>query len=81
MLRIIFYGHFFIKLHFFGGAKQISSFVDLNAMHGTPPKIVYLNTGNLTTRNVSELLHNNFLRIHHYMDSKADDILELIKAP
>lgn len=58
-----------------------SDFVDLNAMHGTPPKIVYLNTGNLTTKNVTELLMDNILRIIHYLDSHSDDILELIKAP
>jgi predicted nuclease of predicted toxin-antitoxin system len=58
-----------------------SDFVDLNAMHGSPPKIVYLNTGNLTTKNISELLMDNILRINHYLDSDSDDILELIKAP
>lgn len=58
-----------------------SDFVDLNAMYGTPPKIVYLNTGNLTTKNISELLMDNILRINHYLDSDSDGILELIKAP
>jgi predicted nuclease of predicted toxin-antitoxin system len=58
-----------------------SDFVDLNAMHGSPPKIVYLNTGNLTTKNISELLMDNILRINHYLDFDSDDILELIKAP
>jgi len=58
-----------------------SDFVDLNAMHGTPPKIVYLNTGNLTTKNITELLMDNIVRINHYLDSDSDEILELIKAP
>jgi predicted nuclease of predicted toxin-antitoxin system len=58
-----------------------SDFVDLNAMHGTPPKIIYLNTGNLTTKNITELLMDNILRINHYLDSESDEILELIKAP
>ena len=56
-------------------------FVDLNALHGAPPKIVYLNTGNLTTKSVSELIINNILSIRHYLDSNNDDILELLKAP
>jgi len=56
-----------------------SDFVDLNAMYGTPPKIVYLNTGNLTTNNVSELLICNVLRINHYLNSESDDILEILK--
>jgi len=56
-----------------------SDFIDLNAMHGTPPKIVYLNTGNQTTKNIIELLMNNILRINHYLESESDEILELIK--
>jgi len=50
-------------------------------MYGTPPKIVYLNTGNLSTQNTSDLLIDNMLRINHYLESDSDDILELIKAP
>ncbi|MFT6865450.1 MAG: putative nuclease of putative toxin-antitoxin system [Cyclobacteriaceae bacterium] len=50
-------------------------------MHGTPPKIVYLNTGNLTTKTVADLLINNLLRINHYLNSDTDEILELIKDP
>ena len=58
-----------------------SDFVDLNALRGTPPKVIYLNTGNLTTQNVSELILNNLLTIQHYLNSENDNILELIKAP
>ncbi len=76
------YGIFqFAKANNFAVVTFDSDFVDLNAMYGTPPKIVYLNTGNLTTRNISELLMNNILRINHYLNSDSDDILELIKAP
>lgn len=56
-----------------------SDFVDINALHGTPPKVIYLNTGNLTTQSVSELIQNNILTIQHYLSSKSIDILELIK--
>lgn len=48
-------------------------------MHGTPPKIIYLNTGNLTTKSISELLMDNILKINYYLDSDSDEILELIK--
>lgn len=71
----------FAKEHDFAVVTFDSDFVDLNAMHGTPPKIVYLNTGNLTTKNITELLMGNVLRINHYLDNESDDILELIKAP
>jgi predicted nuclease of predicted toxin-antitoxin system len=56
-----------------------ADFVDLNALYGTPPKVIYLNTGNLTTRNIIELLQNNFLKITQYLNSDSDEILELIK--
>lgn len=56
-----------------------SDFVDLNAMFGTPPKIIYLNTGNLTTRNISELLLSNIEKISDYLNSHSDDIFEIIR--
>lgn len=71
----------FAKTNEFSVVTFDSDFVDLNALHGTPPKIIYLNTGNLTTQSVSELILNNLLTIQHYLNSKTDDILELIKAP
>ena len=58
-----------------------SDFVDLNALYGTPPKIVWLNTGNLTTKNVSELINKNIKAINQYLESETDEIMELIKAP
>lgn len=57
-----------------------ADFIDLNALHGTPPKIIYLNTGNLTTHNVSNLIINNLLTIQRYLNSETDDILELLKS-
>ena len=58
-----------------------SDFVDLNTLHSTPPKIIYLNTGNLSTNHISELILDNILTIKQYLDSDSDSILELIKAP
>jgi predicted nuclease of predicted toxin-antitoxin system len=33
-----------------------SDFVDLNVIRGIPPKIIWLKTGNLTTKSISRLL-------------------------
>ncbi|MEM7109542.1 MAG: DUF5615 family PIN-like protein [Bacteroidota bacterium] len=71
----------FAKINEFAVVTFDYDFVDLNALRGTPPKIIYLNTGNLTTQSVSELILNNLSTIQHYLNSKNDDILELIKAP
>lgn len=56
-----------------------SDFVDLNALNGTPPKIIYLNTGNLTTKNITELIMDHIIIIQQYLESETDDILEIIK--
>ena len=56
-----------------------SDFVDLSALKGSPPKIIYLNTGNLTTHHVSELILNHLLIIQHFLGSEKDDVLEIIK--
>nr|WP_297336505.1 hypothetical protein [Algoriphagus sp.] len=54
--------------------------MDLNGIYGTPPKIIYLNTGNLITKNICNLLTKNSLRISHDLESDSDEILELIQA-
>lgn len=69
----------FAKLIHFTLVTFDSDFIDLNALYGTPPKIIYLNTGNLTTRSVSDLIMNNIITIQDYLNSETDDILELIK--
>jgi predicted nuclease of predicted toxin-antitoxin system len=71
----------FAKIEGFALVTFDADFVDLNALRGTPPKIIYLNTGNLTTLKVSDLILNNLLSIQNYLNSETDDILELIKAP
>ncbi|XOV94119.1 MAG: DUF5615 family PIN-like protein [Bacteroidota bacterium] len=58
-----------------------SDFVDLNALYGTPPKIIWLNTGNLTTRNISDLVVRNIRTIKQYLEAETDEIMELIKVP
>lgn len=71
----------YARAHGYAVVTFDSDFVDLNALHGTPPKIIWLNTGNLTTRSVSELIIKNIPAITMYLESETDDILELIKNP
>ena len=58
-----------------------SDFVDLNVIRGIPPKIIWLKTGNLTTKSISELLRKNILAIHKFLESDGEEILEIIKSP
>jgi predicted nuclease of predicted toxin-antitoxin system len=56
-----------------------SDFVDLNVVKGIPPKIIWLKTGNLTTKAISALLRNNILFIRSFLQSEEEEILEIIK--
>ncbi len=58
-----------------------SDYVDLNIVRGIPPKIIWIRTGNLTTRSVAELLNNNIEIIQRFLESDQPDlqILEIIK--
>ena len=68
----------FAKINEYAIVTFDSDFVDINTLHGTPPKVIYLNTGNLTTQNVSDLILRNILTIQHYLNSGSDNVLELI---
>ncbi|WP_017733714.1 DUF5615 family PIN-like protein [Nafulsella turpanensis] len=56
-----------------------SDFVDLNVIKGFPPKIIWLKTGNLTTKAISELIHKNLMVIQTFLKSEENEILEVIK--
>ena len=71
----------FAKANYFSIVTFDLGFIDLNGLYGTPPKIIYLNTGNMTTKRISELITDNILKIKYYLDSDSDEILELIKLP
>lgn len=59
-----------------------SDFVDLNVVRGIPPKIIWLKTGNLTTRVVADLLNGNVESIKRFLESDQPEhqILEIIKS-
>lgn len=59
-----------------------SDFVDLNVVRGIPPKIIWIKTGNLTTRAVADLLKNNVESIKRFLESDQPEhqILEIIKS-
>ncbi len=58
-----------------------SDFVDLNVIRGIPPKIIWMKTGNLTTKSVAELLNKNCDLIKKFLESEQteQEILEIIK--
>lgn len=56
-----------------------SDFVDLNIIRGITPKIIWLRTGNLTTKSVAQLLIRNIILIRQFLESEQPDegILEI----
>lgn len=69
----------FAKNNFFSIVTFDSDFVDLSVVKGTPPKIIWLRTGNLTTSSISELLLRNILNIQNFLESEDVGILEIIR--
>jgi predicted nuclease of predicted toxin-antitoxin system len=54
-----------------------SDFIDLNTMRGIPPKIIWLRTGNLTTKSIVTLLEQHVETIADFLESDVDEILEI----
>ena len=47
-----------------------SDFYDLSLVKGFPPKIIWLRTGNTSTKNIEKLLRENQLLIQEFIDNK-----------
>lgn len=69
----------YAKKHGYSVVTFDSDFVDLNVVKGIPPKIIWLKTGNLTTKSISELFRQNMSVIHKFLESEEEEILEIIK--
>jgi len=69
----------YAKTHGYSVVTFDSDFVDLNLVKGIPPKIIWLKTGNLTTKSISKLLKANLLAIRDFLASDKEEILEIIK--
>lgn len=69
----------FAKNNSFSIVTFDSDFVDLSVVKGTPPKIIWLRTGNLTTSSISEILVKNILNIQNFLESEDAGILEIIR--
>jgi predicted nuclease of predicted toxin-antitoxin system len=67
----------FAKSHEYSIVTFDSDFVDLNTIKGTPPKIIWLRTGNMTTSSIALLLDKNITSIKDFLLSKSDEILEI----
>ncbi|WP_163381084.1 DUF5615 family PIN-like protein [Cyclobacterium sp. SYSU L10401] len=69
----------YAKAHGYAIVTFDADFIDLNMIRGIPPKIIWLKTGNLTTRSVSILLQKNRTALIEFLASEEQGILEIIQ--
>ena len=68
----------FAKLYEYTIVTFDSDFVDLIVVRGFPPKLIWLKTGNLTTKFISDLLLQNISSIMEFLVSDEGDVLEIL---
>ena len=54
-----------------------ADFFDISILKGFPPKIIWLRTGNLTTREIAECLILNYAKIASFIDNSEQNCLEI----
>ena len=69
----------FARVHEFVIITFDSDFVDLSIVKGIPPKIIWLRTGNLTTRSITNLLLQNISNIQNFLEQNEVGILEILR--
>jgi predicted nuclease of predicted toxin-antitoxin system len=54
-----------------------ADFFDLSILHGFPPKVIWLRTGNLTTSEIAELIMLNFSDITSFIKDPDQSCLDI----
>ena len=57
---------------------QDSDFNDLNLLHGFPPKIIWIRTGNLKTEELAKILKNHFTEITDFERNENFGCFEIL---
>jgi predicted nuclease of predicted toxin-antitoxin system len=61
----------------FAIVSKDSDFSDLSALHGSPPKVIWLRVGNCTTEHASLTLRDYFASIQAFLRSNKESCLVL----
>lgn len=65
------------ELGFVGVFTQDEDFYNLLLEHGTPPKVVWLRTGNCSTAYLADVVLHNALLIQTFLEDDSQDCLEI----
>lgn len=52
-------------------------FLEFNTLYGSPPKIIWLRTGNLTTNHLAELIIHRRKLIRAFLEDSSREILQI----
>jgi|SRR5690606_1907453 len=69
----------FAKQNHYTIVTQDSDFNDFNILFGFPPKIIWIRTGNISTKLLAELLSNYQREIKDFIESKNFGCYEILK--
>lgn len=53
-------------------------FLDMNTLYGSPPRIIWLRTGNMTTTNLAQLLINRKTIVDKFFEEENAEILQIL---
>lgn len=67
----------FAKANGFAIVTKDSDFVEMSALYGQPPKVIWLNLGNVANTVVSAKLLEHADTIRAFLDSPDDGVLEI----
>ena len=56
---------------------QDADFFDLACLKGSPPKIIWIRRGNVSNKNMEEIIRNNHLAIRYFIENSTNNCLEL----
>ncbi|GMQ31049.1 DUF5615 family PIN-like protein [Algoriphagus confluentis] len=68
----------FARLKNFSIVTFDSDFFDLSILKGFPPKIIWIRTGNLTTKSIFEIFLNHKNHIIEFLENEDSGVLEII---
>ena len=61
----------------FAIVSKDSDFSELSALHGSPPKVIWLRVGNCTTEHAGHALRDSFTSIQDFLQAKEESCLVL----
>jgi predicted nuclease of predicted toxin-antitoxin system len=68
----------FAKINGYTIVTQDSDFNDFNSLHGFPPKVIWIRTGNLRTKQLSDILLNNQKEVKAFISDQKHGCLEIL---